>query len=87
MGLIEFTGNEVGALKEQVQRLCLRNFGRENFFSLKTKWLVALENVASLTKSYVNNYYESTMLSRLSVVLSLCSKAYVVCNDYKNIRV
>ncbi|HMP27983.1 MAG TPA: hypothetical protein PKD85_00180 [Saprospiraceae bacterium] len=33
--------------------------------------------------SIINNYYISDLLSRISPILTLCSKAYTVLNDYK----
>lgn len=65
-----------------------QGFGRPNFFEYKTeifkKGIQYLEEMFAVNKnSTVNNYYQKGLLSRLSPVLNLCAKSYVVHNDYK----
>lgn len=57
-------------------------YGREVFFFFKKKTFKVFAVTEWITKSIVNNYYTTTVLSRLSLVLSLCAKKYTKLNDY-----
>lgn len=57
---------------------------RESMFITNKNKPILLINENSLKNamSFINNYYNVTLMSRLSPILTLCSKSYVFKNDY-----
>jgi hypothetical protein len=73
--------------KKKIELFQKLEYGRQSMFLLNKKKnnLISffVEQPINFKKSVMNNYYQGDILSRLSTTLSLCSKKYVVYNDYK----
>lgn len=82
-------GELLGVIFEQqnVKEFSLDEEGRKSPFEPNVVPFSSFELNNSLSSSWINNYYDNTLLARISPVLSLCAKTYVSKGGYVNLFV
>jgi len=77
-------GYEVQTIVKKVEEIKNNTLGRVQKFNVKKQNIKGVqEGRYGVQHSQVNNYYERTLLDRISPVLTLCAKSYAITNDYK----
>jgi hypothetical protein len=84
LAYFEHMGHKVQTIMKEIEKIKNNTLGRLQNFDIKKKNINTFqEGRYAVQYSQVNNYHERTLLDRISPVLTLCAKSYVIVNDYK----